>query len=76
MVPDLDHALASLRKLVDEVRSTCLWYYREDYYPETADEAVTVLDAIERHGDLATFRRAAEIRAWLSRPSSAPSVDS
>ena len=75
MALDLDPVLEQLRVLVDEVRSTCLWYIREDYYPKTVDEALAVLDAIERHGDLAAFRRAAEIRAWLSHPSSAPSVD-
>jgi len=35
-----------------------------------------VLDAIERHGDVAAHRRAGEIRRWLSRISSAPSVAS
>ena len=65
-----------VRVLVDEVRPTCLWYLREDYYPETREEVLRVLEAIEQHGDVSLFRRTAEIRQWLSRPSSAPSADS
>jgi len=64
----------ALRALVDEYRDRCLWYLRRDYYPETRDEGLRVLDAIARHGGVDAFRRAAEIRSWLSPPSSATSV--
>ena len=47
---------------------------RLDYYPETDTQRLQVLEYIERHGDREAFRRAAEIRRWLSRTSSAPSV--
>jgi hypothetical protein len=60
--------------LVDEYRATCLWFLRPDYYPQTPEEACRVLEQIERHGDVAAFRRAAELRQWLSRNSSAPSA--
>jgi hypothetical protein len=60
--------------LVDEYRATCLWFLREDYYPQTPEEACRVLDQIERHGDVTAFRKAAELRQWLSRNSSAPSA--
>lgn len=61
---------------MDEVRTTCLWYLREDYHPQTVSQALRVLDAIERQGDLSTYRRAAELRAWLSHPCNAPSAAS
>ena len=62
--------------LVDEYRSRCLWFLRIDYYPGTTEEMLRVLDAIQRGGDRAAFQRAAEIKRWLSRPSSATSAGS
>lgn len=67
---------AALRELVDEYRERCLWFLRRDYYPATSAEAHRVLEAIQRHGDRDGFRRAAQIRQWLSRSSSAASVGS
>lgn len=69
-------AHAALRQLVDAYRARCLWPFREDFYPETTAETHQVLDAIQRYGDREGFIRSAEIRAWLSQGSSAPSVDS
>jgi len=60
--------------LVDEYRTTCLWFLREDYYPQTPTDACRILEHIERHGDVAAFRKAAPLRQWLSRNSSAPSA--
>lgn len=51
--------------LVDECRARCLWYLREDYYPQTSEEALRVLDAIERRSDLETFKKAGKLRQWL-----------
>jgi hypothetical protein len=65
-----------LRALIDEYRDRCLWFLRRDYYPQTPPEAERVLDAIQRHGDLKAFQRAAEIRRCLSRSSSVSSVGS
>ncbi len=62
--------------LVDECRSTCLWYQRLDYYPRTDLERWRVLDAIQKHADLKTFQRAGRLKKWLSRPSSGASAGS
>lgn len=70
------HPDQALRALVDEYRDRCLWYLRRDYYPATVEEALGVLDAIQKHGDRDAFRRAAEIRLWLSPRSNATSAGS
>ena len=67
---------AALRVLVDDYRARCLWFLRPDYYPAGPEETVRVLDAIQRHSDLVGFRRAAEVRQWLSPSSSATSAGS
>lgn len=61
--------LERINALVDEYRSTCLWYLREDYYPQTKDEVLDVLDAIARHGDVRAFQKAEEARRWVLRRS-------
>lgn len=68
--------MQSVRQLVDEYRDHCLWFLRHDYYPTQLDEVLRVLTYIERHGDQRGYRRAAEVRRWLSRHSSAASADS
>jgi hypothetical protein len=64
----------SLHAVVDDYRARCLWFLRPDYYPATTEEALRVLEAIERHGDRAAFVRAAEIRRCLSPSSSESSA--
>lgn len=76
MRDDLAEAMQQVQALVEETRSTCLWYVRQDYVPQTVEQALPLLDAIARHGDLATFRRVAELRTWLPRASSASSAAS
>jgi hypothetical protein len=66
----------ALRALVDQYRISCLWFLRADFYPETLAEQLQVLSLIERHGDVDAFRRAKELRKWLSQPSSEASVNS
>ena len=61
---------ASLRDFIDEYRDRCLWFLRRDYSPETRDEALRTLAAIERQGDVQAFRRAARLRQWLLQHSS------
>lgn len=56
----------SLRALIDQYRTRCLWYMREGYYPTTNDEVLLVLDAIQRHGDVEAFKRAGVLRQWVS----------
>jgi hypothetical protein len=63
-----------VRRLVDDYRVRCLWFLRDDYYPASVAEHERVLRWIEQHGDLAAFRRVAEVRTWLSRRSSATSA--
>jgi hypothetical protein len=67
-------AEAEFRRLVDDYRVRCLWFLREDYYPETPREREGVLEQIARYGDQEAFRRVADVRAWLSRDSSATSA--
>jgi hypothetical protein len=66
----MSSADVALRQLIDEYRTRCLWFLREDYYPATPEERERVFAAIERYGDLAAFRRVTEIREWLSLHSS------
>jgi hypothetical protein len=57
----------AVERLVDEYRDRCLWFLRSDYRPEDRDAVLRVLEYIERYGDRDGFKRAAEIRQWLSR---------
>jgi hypothetical protein len=65
-----DPVMAAVDRLVDEYRDQCLWFLREDYYPDTDAGRLRVLSYIQRYGDQAAFRKAAHLRQWLSRPSS------
>jgi hypothetical protein len=71
---DITPTMKEVNALVDEYRSRCLWFLREDYYPETAADACRVLDAITTHCDVQAFRRAAALRQWLLQNSSEPSA--
>src|SRR5262245_21764042 len=66
----------AVNRLIDENRIRCLWFLRPDYYPATLEERLHLLGHIERHGDREAFRRAATLKRWLSRDSSALSVGS
>jgi hypothetical protein len=59
-----------VRALVEEYRDRCLWFLRPGYVPSTTEEQDRVLDLIVRHGDRRAYERVAEIRRWLSHPSS------
>jgi hypothetical protein len=63
-------------RLVEEHRVTCLWFLRPDFRPSTREERIAVLEQIERHGDREAYRRAATLKRWLSRTSSAASAGS
>lgn len=74
---DVTNAVAeAVNHLVDDYRHRCLWFLREGYYPTTDDARHRVLEYIERYGDRRAYLRAAEIRQWLSRTSSARSAAS
>lgn len=62
--------------LVDEQRIACLWFLRPDYLPSTDEERLSALELIQKHGDLAAFRRAGILKRWLSQTSSATSAGS
>jgi len=72
--PSAEDVAREVDELIDECRSTCLWYQRPDYYPRTNPERWRVLDAIQKHADLATFRRAGRLKEWLSQLSSGAQV--
>jgi hypothetical protein len=55
-------------------RETSLWYLRADYVPVTPEEQLRILQAIQRRCDLAAFKEAGVLSAWLSRHSSATSL--
>lgn len=67
--------MSQVRSLVDDYRQRCLWFLRPDYYPETIEEALRVLGAIENHGDVAAFKRAATLRQWFLQHSNEMSAD-
>ena len=70
--PAQDH----LRAIVDQYRGRCLWFLRSGYYPETVEEALRVLESIQRYGDREAFQRAGEVRRWLSQDINAKSAGS
>lgn len=71
-----DPVTEAVDRLVDEYRHQCLWFLREDCHPSSPDARLRVLRYIERHGDREGYRRAAELRRWLSHRSSATSAGS
>lgn len=74
MAQNQDQLMESVNALVDEYRTRCLWFLREDYYPQTLADASRVLDYIERHGDKEAFQKAATLRQWLLQNSNAQSA--
>ncbi len=66
--------MRKVNQLVDEYRSQCLWFLRPDYYPTTMADAQRILGYIERRGDREAFRKASELRQWLSHHSNVPSA--
>ena len=59
-----------LNALIDQYRVQCLWFLREDHYPENQEDALRILGYIKRYGDLEAFRRASTLAGWLSAHSS------
>jgi hypothetical protein len=66
----------ALNALIEQYRVRCLWFLRADFYPETLAEQLHVLSLLERHGDVDAFRRAKELRKWLSPSSNEASANS
>jgi hypothetical protein len=65
--------LDAVHRLVERNRLQCLWFMKEDFLPRSVAEADRALAEIELHGDLAAWSEARELRAWLSRTTSAAS---
>jgi hypothetical protein len=65
MDEDKEALMQNVNALADEYRTRCLWFLREDYYPQTPADALRILEYIERHGDVQAFRKAATLRQWL-----------
>ncbi len=66
----------AVNELVERYRDQCLWFLRRDYRPTTRQARLRALESIQRYGDRAAFTQAAELREWLSHPSSAGSAGS
>jgi hypothetical protein len=73
---DMEQVRECVWRLVEEHRSRCLWFLREDFRPTSREEALRVLEQIKRHGDRRAFEQASELEAWLSRNTSAASAAS
>ena len=73
-VMDRESIPETINNLIDEYRDQCLWFLRKDYYPSTCEQQDRVLALIQRYGDAAAWRRASELRSWLSRRSSETSA--
>jgi hypothetical protein len=52
-----------LEPLISEYRDRCLWFLREDFIPDTPEQAIIVLDLIERHGDQRAFRELRKLKS-------------
>ena len=74
MSTDTQQLERAIDELVDEYRRQCLWFLRSDFYPKTLDQKLRILKYIERYGDRAAYRRAAEARQWLLQSSSETSA--
>jgi hypothetical protein len=76
MIRSASEAAATVEQLVETYRARCLWFLRADYHPASDAERLVVLRYIEQYGDREAYRRAATVRQWLSRNSSAASAAS
>jgi hypothetical protein len=65
-----------LTPFVGRYRQRCLWFFREDFVPSSREEAIRVLDCVERYGDREGFVEARRLRSWLSPSSSEESAGS
>ena len=57
------------QSVVDDYRAMCLWFFPQDFMPSNTYEINRVLESIERHGDMAAYKRIGRIRKWLSQTS-------
>ena len=76
MKTDTEQLDRTIDALVDEYRHQCLWFLRPDFFPKTVDQRLRALKYIQRYGDRAAYRKAAEARRWLLQSSSETSAAS
>ena len=69
-----DEIKEQLAVLMRRYRSRCLWFLTEDFMPETPEQAMRVLEYIERYGDREGFIQARRLKQWLSPSISEASV--
>lgn len=57
---------ADYQSVVNDYRSTCLWFANDALHPANEIQLEQVLSAIESSGDIEAFKRVGRIRKWLS----------
>jgi hypothetical protein len=57
--------MAEVQELVSRSRAACLWFLKEDIFPETPSQALSILESIARHGDRETYVQARRLKEWL-----------
>src|SRR5258706_12276862 len=70
-IKDVD---AAINQLVEENRVQCLWFIRNDYFPDTTEAQLTILKYIETYGDRAAFVSARRLRDCLLQRSNEKSA--
>ena len=58
------------RSVVEDYRGMCLWSLPEDFMPDNERQIHSLVECLEHYGDLKAYRKAGEIRKWLSQASS------
>jgi hypothetical protein len=66
--------VSEVRVLLEDYRAQCLWYLRDDYVPSAPVDILRALEAIEARADRNGYVRARQLKRWLLRHSSVPSV--
>jgi len=69
-----DEINTQLAELIERYRSRCLWFLAEDFVPDTPEQAMRVLEYIERYGDRDGFVQARRLKQWLSQSINAASA--
>ena len=64
-----------LAPLIEKYRVQCLWFLKEDLVVGSYEEALNVLDLIERYGSVSAFVEARKTKEWLLRGFKKTSVD-
>ena len=67
---DLPTVLREVSRLASRNQTTCLWFLRESFVPDTEELALRALDAIQRHGDRESYIQARRLKEWLLQRSS------